>query len=339
MALHQVVSTFSGIGGSSQGYKQAGFKVLASVEFLDYQAANYRLNHPGTKVYQSDIRTLDPLAILTELGLRPGELDILDGSPPCSSFSTNGIVAEGWGKVKPYGNTEQRTDDLFFEYIRFLKVMQPMVFVAENVSGLIKGVSKGYFNQFFEAFESAGYKVSAKLLNAANYEVPQIRQRIIFVGVRADLNLNPVFPHPFGKIITASEAIRAYQIDKSEDVSISELQYEYWNLTQPGQSMEDANFRKTGKKGWFSKMKLHALRPANTITAHAADDLFHWKEPRHFYIDELKALQTFPNDYQLKGSRIRCAEGIGRSVPPRMMQAIAETIKSEILDKVKQPKL
>ncbi|GAB3935321.1 DNA cytosine methyltransferase [Larkinella terrae] len=333
--MYQVISTFSGIGGSSQGYKQAGLKVLASVEFLDYQAANYRLNHPGTKVYQSDIRTLEPLAILAELGLRPGDLDVLDGSPPCSSFSTNGIVADGWGKVKQYGNREQRTDDLFFEYIRFLEAMQPKTFVAENVSGLIKGVSKGYFNQFFEAFESAGYKVSAKLLNAANYEVPQIRQRIIFVGVRCDLGLNPVFPQPFGKIITASEAIRAYQIDKSEDVSISDLQREYWNMTQPGQSMEDANFRKTGRKGWFSKMKLHPLRPANTITAHAGDDLFHWKEPRHFYTDELKALQSFPNDYRLEGSRIRCTEGVGRSVPPKMMEAIARTLAREVLDKIR----
>lgn len=332
--MYKVISTFSGIGGSSQGYKQAGLKVLASVEFLDYQAANYRLNHPDTKVYQADIRTLDPLAILADLGLRPGDLDILDGSPPCSSFSTNGIVAEGWGKVKPYGNREQRTDDLFFEYIRFLKAMQPKAFVAENVSGLIKGVSKGHFNQFFAAFESAGYKVSAKLLNAANYGVPQIRQRIIFIGVRADLGLSPVYPQPFGKVITASEAIRAYQIDKSEDVSISDLQREYWNVTPPGQSMEEANRRKTGKAGWFSKMKLHALRPANTITAHAADDLFHWKEPRHLYVDELKALQTFPNDYQIKGSRIRQAEGIGRSVPPRMMQAIAETVATQILDKI-----
>ncbi|GAB3284438.1 DNA (cytosine-5-)-methyltransferase [Larkinella harenae] len=332
--MYQVISTFSGIGGSSQGYKQAGMKVLASVEFLDYQARNYRLNHPSTKVYQADIRTLDPLAILSDLGLHPGDLDILDGSPPCSSFSTNGIVADGWGKVKPYGNKQQRTDDLFFEYIRFLQMMQPKCFVAENVSGLIKGASKGYFNQFFEAFQGAGYRVKAKLLNAANYGVPQIRQRIIFIGVRNDLGLDPVFPLPTSRIISASEAIRAYQIRKTEDVSISDLQYEYWGVTKPGESMEESNYRKTGKKGWFSKVKLHALRPANTITAHASDDLFHWKEPRHLYIDELKALQSFPNDYQLVGSYGRNAEGIGRSVPPKMMEAIARIIAEEVLSKV-----
>lgn len=332
---YKVISTFSGIGGSSQGYKQAGLNVLASVEFLDYQARTYRLNHPTTKVYEADIRILDPLDILSDLGLKPGELDILDGSPPCSSFSTAGLVDKGWGKVKDYGNDKQRTDDLFWEYIRFVKAIQPKVFVAENVSGLLKGKSKGHFNQFLQAFKDCGYIVKAKLMNAANYGVPQIRQRVIFIGVRKDLGVEPAFPTPSARAITTKQAIDAYVIDKNENVSITPLRLQHWELTPMGSDFEGAHKKLTGKVGWFSKIKLHPNKPCNTITAHANDDIMHWSEPRRLYIDELKALQTFPNDYRFgEDMPIRCAEGIGRSVPPKMMEGIARTIASEILDKL-----
>ena len=119
----RVISLFSGIGGSSEGYIAAGADVLASVEFLDYQARVYRANHPETRVYEEDIRKLDPLEIISDLGLKVGELDVLDGSPPCSSFSVSGKGAKGWGKAKSYGNRKQVTDDLFFEYIRFVDAM------------------------------------------------------------------------------------------------------------------------------------------------------------------------------------------------------------------------
>lgn len=328
--MHQVISTFSGIGGSSQGYKQAGLNVIASVEFLDYQAANYRLNHPTTKVYQEDIRKLDPRAILKEIGLAPGELDIFDGSPPCSSFSTAGLVSDGWGKEKAYGNRKQRTDDLFWEYIRFLEAFKPKVFVAENVSGLIKGASKGHFNEFMRAFDKAGYRTNAKLMNAANYGVPQKRERIIFQGVRKDLNREPVFPTPFGKVISVENALRGITFAKVGEVVLSESQLQHWKMTRPGYSFEDAHKKLTGKTGWYSRIKVDAKQPINTITAHA-DDLYHWSEPRRFYVDELKVLQSFPINYQLMGSYDRQIEGIGRSVPPKMMEAIARTIVEKVL--------
>ncbi|TGE08269.1 DNA cytosine methyltransferase [Hymenobacter fodinae] len=334
--MYKVISTFSGIGGSSQGYKQAGLQVLASVEFLDYQAATYRLNHPTTRVFEKNIRELDPLKILREVGLRPGELDILDGSPPCSSFSTNGLVAKGWGKVKQYGNQVQRTDDLFFEYIRFLQVMQPRVFVAENVSGLIKGASKGHFNTFLDYFEKAGYRVSAKLMNAANYGVPQARERVMFVGVRKDLQREPVFPTLDGKpkIVTCEEALRGAPIDLSEDVTTSDGWRRLWSATRPGEGFEQGSQRLGGKASSFSRKRLHPKRPSNTVTAASGGDLGHWSEPRTLYIAELKRLQSFPDSYITIGDKARQSEGIGRAVPPLMMEAIARTIAEKILSKL-----
>ena len=334
MKPYTVISTFCGIGGSSQGYKQAGYNVLASVEFMDYQARTYRLNHPQARVYEGDIRNLDPLAILSDMGLAPGELDVFDGSPPCSSFSTCGIIDEGWGKEKQYGNKKQRTDDLFWEYIRFLRAFKPKVFVAENVSGLIKGVSKGHFNAFLQAFADAGYTVHAKLMNSANYGVAQIRQRVIFQGVRKDLNLTPVYPTPSGKPLTVRQAIAHIPANPSEKVSLTDLQLNYWRQTRPGQSMEDAYKADKGKGGWFSNIRLHPNKPCNTLTTHAGGDLYHWSEPRLLYTDELKAIQSFPPSYILEGERARRIEGIGRSVPPKMMEAIARCIADNILDKI-----
>lgn len=193
----KAISTFAGCGGSSLGYRMAGFQILWASEFIDAARKVYEDNaRAGTIVDGRDIRTVDPHAVLKTLGIKPGELDVLDGSPPCSSFSTAGKREEGWGKVKKYSDKEQRTDDLFFEYIRFVKAIKPRVFVAENVSGLVKGTAKGYFIEIMRAMKALGYRVEAKLLDAQWLGVPQARQRIIFVGVREDLDIGPAFPEP-----------------------------------------------------------------------------------------------------------------------------------------------
>lgn len=191
-----VVSTFSGCGGSCLGYRMAGFRVLWANEFIPAAQEVYRANHPESILNTQDIRTLAPSDILSAIKKRPGEIDILDGSPPCASFSTAGKRESGWGKVKQYSETVQRVDDLFFEYARLLEGLQPKVFVAENVSGLVKGVAKGYFLEILSALKACGYNVKAKLLDAQWLGVPQMRQRIIFVGVRNDLGLEPAFPKP-----------------------------------------------------------------------------------------------------------------------------------------------
>lgn len=190
------ISTFSGCGGSSLGYKMAGFRVLWANEFIPAAQDTYRANHPSTILDTRDIRTIQPADILEAIGMKVGELDLLDGSPPCASFSTAGKREAGWGKVKAYSDTKQRTDDLFFEYTRLLKGLQPKTFVAENVSGLVKGTAKGYFLEILAALKACGYNVKAKLLDAQWLGVPQMRQRIIFVGVRNDLGLEPAHPTP-----------------------------------------------------------------------------------------------------------------------------------------------
>ena len=156
----------------------------------------YRLNHPDTILDTRDIRKIQPQEILSAIGMEAGQIDLLDGSPPCASFSTAGKRNKVWGKVKAYSDSSQRTDDLFFEFARLLDGLQPRTFVAENVSGLVKGVSKGYFLEILKSLKGCGYRVEAKVLDAQWLGVPQMRQRLIFVGVREDLGLAPAFPKP-----------------------------------------------------------------------------------------------------------------------------------------------
>jgi DNA (cytosine-5)-methyltransferase 1 len=192
----KVVSTFSGCGGSCLGFRMAGYRVVWANEFIPAAAETYRANHPNTLLSTEDIRKVRPEAILEATGLKVGELDAMEGSPPCASFSTAGKREKHWGKAKKYSDTVQRVDDLFFEYVRLLEGLKPKVFVAENVSGLVKGVAKGYFLEILGRLKACGYRVGCRVIDAQWLGVPQARQRTIFIGVREDLGKDPVFPKP-----------------------------------------------------------------------------------------------------------------------------------------------
>lgn len=203
-----VASTFAGAGGSSTGYRMAGFKVSWASEFVPVAQESYRANmDPATTLDGRDVKLVKAEDILGALGIEPGELDVFDGSPPCQAFSTAGKRAKGWGTEKRYEHgASQRNEDLFYEYIRLRDVLMPRVFVAENVAGLVKGVAKGYFLEILAALKR-GYRVEARVLDAQWLGVPQLRQRVIFVGVREDLGLPPVFPKPLAYRYSIRDAL------------------------------------------------------------------------------------------------------------------------------------
>lgn len=205
------ISTFAGCGGSSTGYRMAGYRMLYANEFIPAARESYAANKAEyTYLDGRDIRQVTAEDLLGKINMKPGELDVFDGSPPCASFSTAGKRQKGWGEVRKYSDTEQRTDDLFWEYIRLIKGVQPKVIVAENVSGLIKGVAKGYFLEVLADLKAAGYRTRAMLLDAQWLGVPQMRQRIIFIGIREDLGIDPAvsYPAPFPYRYSVREACR-----------------------------------------------------------------------------------------------------------------------------------
>jgi DNA (cytosine-5)-methyltransferase 1 len=197
-----VASTFSGGGGSCTGYRMAGYRVAWASEFVPAAQESYKANAaPGSILDGRDVRTVQPQEVLDALGIQKGDLDLLDGSPPCQAFSTAGKRHKGWGKDKTYEHgAKQKNEDLFQDYVRLLRGLMPRTFVAENVSGLVKGVAKGYFIEILRALKDSGYRVECRVLDAQWLGVPQCRQRTIFVGVREDLcaahGVGPVHPKP-----------------------------------------------------------------------------------------------------------------------------------------------
>lgn len=176
----------------------AGCKVVYANEFIPAARDTYAANMAEhTFLDGRDIRDVTPEDVLEKIGMKKGELDILDGSPPCASFSTAGNREKDWGKEKKYSDGAQRSDDLFFEFARMLEGLQPRAFVAENVSGLLKGTAKGVFIEILQRLKACGYRVQVRLLDAQWLGVPQARQRTIFIGIREDLALQPEHPVPF----------------------------------------------------------------------------------------------------------------------------------------------
>lgn len=326
-----VASTFSGGGGSCTGYRMAGFRVAYANEFVDSARETCAANHPTSYLDGRDIRTVTVDEVLDILGMKPGELDLFDGSPPCASFSTAGKREKGWGTVKKYSDTEQRSDDLFFEYIRLLEGLQPKTFVAENVSGLVKGTAKGYFKRILARMQGAGYRVSARLLDAQWLGVPQGRQRIIFVGVRSDLGLDPVHPDPLPYRYSIRDAL---EFGPGENV----VEPESW-MTGKATGREWLKIPVGGQsEKYFQLTRPHPDEPVGTVTASGGNaglaSVAHWAECRKFSIAELKRLCGFPDDYRLAGTYAQQWERMGRSVPPVMMMRVAETIRDRILSRL-----
>lgn len=329
----KVVSTFAGTGGSSLGYRMAGFKILLANEFVPAAQESYRSNaETDTIIDTRDIRDVQAQSILDKIGMKRGELDLFDGSPPCSSFSTAGKLAKGWGEVKSYSSTSQRTDDLFIEYIRLVDGIQPKVFVAENVSGLAKGVAIGYFKRIMGWMSDVGYDVQARIVNSAWCGVPQSRHRTIFVGVRRDLGIPPAHPKPCPTVYSVLDACP--WIDGSCENPFPVEDKTYLSETMLSEWHEIGGIGKSLRYFQFERPDPRRPFPTITATMKAGAGPVHPFEPRRFSVSELKRLQSFPDDFKLTGTYVQQVERIGRSVPPLMMRAIASTVAEKILSRL-----
>ncbi len=363
----RMVSTFSGCGGSCLGFRMAGFEVLWASEFIPAAQEVYRANpSPTTHLDTRDIRQVTVENILSQTGLAPGELDVFEGSPPCASFSTAGKREAGWGQVKKYSDSRQRTDDLFFEYARLLEGLQPRVFVAENVAGLIKGTAKGYFKLILARLRECGYRVEAKVLDAQWLGVPQSRQRLIFVGVRNDLGGVPVFPRPLPYRYSVRDALPELAGFHSKAHGYYDGGFVSGDRPAPtlpaspngaaynGHGVEPLTPGDEGgldryaigreldklapgqqSEKYFQLVRPHPDRPSPTVTAiggaGGVASVAHPIERRKFTIAELRRICAFPDDFVLTGSYAQQWERLGRVVPPVMMRAVAEAIRDRVL--------
>lgn len=322
-----VVSTFSGTGGSSLGYKMAGCKVLASLEFIPIAAQCYKLNFPDTKIIEKDIRNVTGKEILDLIGLKKGELDVLDGSPPCASFSVAGVREKNWGEVKNYSSTRQRVDDLFDEQIRLISEIKPKAIIMENVKGMTIGIAKDLLQNYIVKIRKLGYDVTCEVLNSKYFETATARERLFIMGIRKDLKLKPKLPKPYCKPITFREATKKIKLTKNEidylfdKIKNSKMVNEAMKYTKPGESC----MKNHPKQHYFTKRKIHLDLPLPTITT-VYQDIYH-PDNRYLAIKEIKVCSSFPNSFKLIGTYAEQYERIGRAVPPNLMKHIALALR------------
>ena len=325
-----VISTFAGCGGSSLGYQMAGFHELLAVEWDQNAVDTFRLNFPGVPVYHGDIAKLTGAECMKLAGIKKGALDVLDGSPPCQGFSTA-------GKRK----FDDPRNSLFKEYARLLNELQPKVFVMENVTGMVKGCMKQAYLTIIKTLRDCGYKAKGEVMNAMYFNVPQSRERVIIIGVREDLGIEPSHPKPQGKPISIKSAIGKdgfiqYRHSYSKGkVSLAKSSFDKPCLTVTKSGLGWKVFYDT--KGNFTKKQYQVDDVMPTITK---GNTYHLKigETKEsatlFKIDDLKVLASFPSDFKMTGNFNDQWARIGNSVPPNLMKAIAEHIKINILEKI-----
>lgn len=309
-----VISLFAGTGGSSLGYKWAGFHELLAVDFDPHAVECFRLNFPDVPVWQRSVVEVTGKEILEFCKIKKGELDVLDGSPPCQGFSTAGKR-----------NVTDPRNDLFKHYVRLINELQPKVFVMENVSGMAKGKMKGRFIEIINALKATGYNVKAKQMNAANYGVPQSRERIIFIGSRKDLKNEVTYPVPNGVVITARDAIdHLYDSEKKNRKPVTKGLLAFAKMLKEGEY--GSRYHPTGSL--FGLIRIASNKPCPTVTKSAGTVLLHYRDSLMFLsVNELKVLCSFPIEWKLGSSRSKSIDRLGNAVMPKFMQAIAEQVK------------
>lgn len=322
-----VVSLFAGCGGSSLGYKLAGYKEVLAIDFNKNAVETFKLNFPEVPIWQRNITKIKGQEILAFCGIKKGDLDVLDGSPPCQGFST-----AGKRKVMDLRN------DLVNEYIRLVSEIEPKVFIMENVSGMVKGTMKGLFREYLLRMKALDYDVRVKLLNAKYYNVPQSRQRLIFIGVRKYLNRESVFPKPNGRLITVREAIKDLE-DKEYDESNNHVWIELLKSHKVYPHLIKAKMGENLNFGLARRLDYGLPSPtvqtSGVAGPYVGSSWFaHPILNRPISIREAARLQSFPNEFRFMGTLKEMALMVGNSVPPLMMKAIAETIRKEILEKI-----
>lgn len=306
------------------GYKLAGYDVIGCCE-IDERVLNvYRKNLHPYHWYHMDVR--DFLKIPDEeLSDDIKHLDILDGSPPCSVFSTAGEREKGWNKEKVFreGQARQKLDDLFFYFIAIAKKLQPKIVIAENVSGLIKGNAKGYVNEIFKAFDEAGYQAQLFLLNAAHMGVPQRRERTVFIARRKDLEL----PKIALRFCEAAVYFGEVRSEHGKPIDPESMTYKMMQIRRPGEALKDVKKRWKGKEASFTSSIVRDNEIAPTLVAGSM--IFRDCDSMKYSDDDCRNVQTFPQDYDFgdQSAQYIC----GMSVPPVMMAQIATEVHEQWL--------
>lgn len=342
--MTKVVSIFSGGGGIDLGFRKAGFEIVYATDFWDIACETLRENNDNAKVECADIRNID--FVKTKKDLNIDDLDILIGGPPCPAYSKSRFYLKDKKRA-----LEDENSFTLYNYFRALEELKPKVFFFENVFGFVYKPHQDAFDLLKSESERLGYELSYKVINTANYGVPQIRKRFICVGVRKNFGNKFVFPEethtepseqetksnkkPW---VTCGEAIGDldFPLPEDKDMEAGSKHKDLLKLVPPG----DNYLYFTEKRGypepifkwrsryWSFLLKLSPEKPSWTIQASHSNNMgpFHW-ENRFLRISEIKRIQTFDDEYKFVGTFKEKWRQIGNAVPPRLVYQIALEVK------------
>lgn len=339
----KVFSCFACGGGSSFGYKLAGFDVIGHNDIDAKMVEVYKANHNPKYSFHESITTF---AKRKDLPKELYELDILDGSPPCSSFSMAGNRDKDWGKEKKFreGQEKQVLDTLFFDFIDLAKELQPKVVVAENVKGLLLGNAIEYVRNIYDAFDKAGYYCQHWLLDASKMGVPQRRERVFFICLRKDLaepflyqqdmfTVNPKLELNFNEPEIPFGIIKENNAEITKENKLANSEKIRWDLRRDGDSsLADCDMRLRGKNSFFNQSFIYNEKVLQTLTATKIGWNILFDEPRKCSKLEFCLGGSFPVDYNFIENETGYL--IGMSVPPLMTAKIAEQIYKQWLSKL-----
>lgn len=348
------IDLFAGAGGISLGVEQAGFSVIYSVERDPVAVQTLNLNQSGyfpssPHLPPLDITQVDPRQIMTEIGLREGELDLLVGGPPCVAFSKSGFHLE----YKRAGGDPRAS--LLDDYLRFLEALRPRTYMMENVFGLAyKNQSAAFLNRLISGIRSLGYSARYEVLNAADYGVPQNRQRMFLIGSSDGRSLHHPAPTHWGEHerrrrpahaatlrphVTTGQVLGGLVTHAEEGEEVNGKWGHLLPEIPPGRNY----LHYTAHEGhpnplfewrtryWTFLLKLDPERPSPTIQGQPGPYVgpFHW-DNRRLRTPELRRLQGFPEGYEFAGNRREIQLQIGNSVPPPLACAVADAILRQL---------
>lgn len=348
--MPNVLSVFSGGGGIDCGFKKAGFNICFSTDFWQPACDTLEKNKVGMLVVCDDIRNINYDKCLADIDMKKSDIDILVGGPPCPAYSKSRFY-----RTEKKRALEDENSFTLYEYFRALEEIRPKVFFFENVFGFVYKPHKAAFDLLKEKAEEYGYDITYKVVNTADYGVPQKRERFICVGVMKTFHKPFVFPptthyNPeeteglnmdgLKPWVTCGEAIGDLDYDLPEDVDMQagSKHKDLLKLVPPG----DNYLFFTAERGypnpifkwrsryWSFLLKLSPEKPSWTIQASFSNNMgpFHWKN-RFLRINEIKRIQTFDDEYEFCGDFRDQWRQIGNAVPVKMAEVIAEAIYSQ----------
>lgn len=332
---YTVVDLFSGAGGFQIGFEKAGFDVIFSTDFDDYCEKVHKLNRPNVPFLRTDIHDLDN-NILDNYVHK--DVDVLIGGPPCQGFSTIGKRISSDPKKR---NEKDPRNTLFREYIRVLEHLQPKIFLMENVKGILTRDKGRIFSEIQQTFKETGYEFNYVVLNAADFGVPQIRNRVFFYGNRIGIKLHPPTPQygvngskPYNTVKDAISDIAGKENLINNHVPLkhgTKNLKRYSLIPEGGRLPEDDLPPELYRKNFGNTFKrLHRDKPSLTmVPGHNAFPIHPWLD-RSLTVREAARIQTFDDDYVFVGPRDKQCMQVGNAVPPLLAQVWAEYLKEEL---------